>query len=204
MAIDPLSAGLSAVSLISGKGANDKARKDAKKAQEGSKALEQRAISLWDKLFARAEQSEKDGTFDPEKRIQALEKDTAHYESQDLGNLAGAMTVAGYRPGDSETGTRLDAVKVKYRRFLDNMRDEIRTKSFFEQNAAYQAASPQYLQPGLQGNAQRGAQAQSNIQNPAGFLSNLLPSLQGNGTPSSGANSKPVNWSFLKNFSGFA
>ncbi len=155
MAIDPISAGLSAVSMIGGKNANKKAEKKAESAQKGAKALEERAIKLWDVLFNRAEQAAQDGTFDPERRIQALERDTGAYEARDAGNLAGAMSVAGYKPGDSEIGTRLDAVKVKYRKFLDNMRDEIRTKSFFEQNQAYQAANPAYLAPGIQGNNNR-------------------------------------------------
>lgn len=196
MAIDPISAGLSAVSLISGKNSNKKAESDASKARKSSQRLEDRVVDLWDTLFKRAQDAEKSGTFDPEKRIAALEKNTAEYESRDLGNLAGALTVAGARPGDSEVGTRLDAVKVKYRKFLDNMRDEIRTSSFWDQQNAYMSANPSYLSGAMQGSANREQTALSQVQNPAGFLQNLLPSL----TPQK----KQPSFGFLKNFGAYA
>lgn len=103
-------------------------------------------------------------------------------------------------------------MKIKYRKFLDQMRDEIRTTSFFDQNAAYQAANPQYLQAGLQGNQVRGQQAQSQVQNPAGFLSSLLPSFGGGGSGGgsisgggagfnigTGIGAGVQDWSWLKN-----
>jgi hypothetical protein len=196
MAIDPISAGLGAVSLISGKNANKKAQSDAGKAKKSSQQLEQRVIKLWDTLFSRAENAEKSGLFDPEKRIAALEKNTAEYESRDLGNLAGALTVAGARPGDSEVGTRLDAVKVKYRKFLDNMRDEIRTSSFWDQQNAYMSANPSYLSGPMAASQNREQNALSQVQNPSGFLANLLPTLA--------PQKKQPNFSFLQNFGAFA
>lgn len=196
MAIDPISAGLGAVSLISGKNANKKAQSTADKARKSGQRLEDRVVNLWDTLFKRAQDAEKAGTFDPEKRIAALEKNTAEYESRDLGNLAGALTVAGARPGDSEVGTRLDAVKVKYRKFLDNMRDEIRTSSFWDQQNAYMSANPSYLSGAMAGSANREQTALSQVQNPAGFLQNLLPTLA--------PQKKQPNFGFLKNFGAYA
>lgn len=202
MAIDPLSAGLSAVSLISGKNSNKKAQSTADKAQKSNKRLEDRAVKLFDVLFSGAEKAVQSGVFDPERKIAQLEKDTGEYESRDLGNLAGALTTAGYQPGDSEIGVRLDAVKGKYRKFLDTMREEIRSKSFFEQQQAYQSANPSYLQPAIQGNNQTAQNALASQQNPAGFLANLLPSLMP--TKANTQSSKPVNWSFMKNFGQYA
>lgn len=194
--MDPVSAGLGAVSLISGKEANRKAQKTADSARKSSQRLEDRVVKLWDTLFSRADQAAKDGVFDPEKRIAALEKNTAEYESRDLGNLAGALTVAGARPGDSEIGTRLDSVKVKYRKFLDNMRDEIRTSSWWDQQNAYMSANPQYLNAPMQNANQRQQNATGQVQNPAGFLQNLLPTLS--------PQKKQPNFGFLKNFGAYA
>lgn len=175
--MDPISAGLGAVSLISGKNANKKAESQAKSAAKSGKAMEQRLVKLFDVLFKNAEDATKAGTFDPERKIAQLEKDTGEYESRDMGNLAGALTTAGYQPGDSEVGVRLDAVKGKYRKFLDTMREEIRTKSFFDQQSAFQTANPGILSAPMQGAHNREQTALGQIQNPSGFLGNLLPSL---------------------------
>lgn len=186
MAVDPVSAGLGAVSLISGKNANKSARNEANQAGQMSKALEQRVIKLWDVMFARAQQAEAGGEFDPERRIAALEKDTGRYESRDMGNLAGALRVSGYKQGDSEIGTRLDAVKGKYRSFLDTMRNEIRDKSWWDQQNAYASASPGMLNAPMQSVANRRDQALGQIQNPAGFLGGFLQNLRGLGVGGGG------------------
>jgi hypothetical protein len=178
MAVEPISAGLGAASLISGKEANKKARKDAQSAQSGQKAIEQRMIKLWDVLFARAKKAEDTGEFDPEKRIAALESDTARYESRDLGNLTGAMRIAGYKPGDSEVRTRQDAVKIKYRSFLDNLRNQIRDKSWQDQQDAYLSVGGANLGAPLASMQNRATSSYGRIQNPSGFLGNLLGGLR--------------------------
>lgn len=187
MAVDPVSAvstGLSAVSMASGKKANNAARKDANKANAQSQELEKRAIKLWDTLFKRAQEAEASGQFDAEKRIKELEADTGRYEARDTGNLAGAMRVFGYKGGDSEVGNRLDSVKVKYRSFLDNLRNQIRDNSWWQQQEAYQSASPAILSGPMQGASNREASARSRIQNPSNFLGNLMMQQRGaGGTP---------------------
>jgi len=181
VAIDPVTAGLGAVSMIQGKKANNAARREAGEANRMSRAMEQRVTKLWDTLFQRAEQAEKSGEFDPERRIAAVEKDTARYEGRDMGNLAGALRTAGYKPGDSEIGTRLDAVKTKYRSFLDNLRNDIRDKSWWDQQNAYASANPGML-GGAMGSAQnREAMARSRIQDPSQMLMGLMPFMQGGG-----------------------
>ena len=173
--MDPVSAGLGAVSLISGKNANKKAQKASDKAGASAQQMEQRLMRLWDTLFARAEAASKPGgDLDPEKRIANLEADTARYESRDLGNLTGAMRIGGYKPGDSEIGTRQDAVKIKYRSFLDNMRNEIRGQAFGEQTNAYLAAGGVPLGQAM-GSAQgRQQNAQSQMQSPGGMFQGML------------------------------
>ena len=181
---DPISAGLGAISLIQGKSAQKSADRQARSAEKSAKSLEARATKLFDVLFSTAENADKAGVYDPEKRIAALEADTGRYESRDTGNLAGAMRVAGYRPGDSEIGTRLDSVKIKYRRFLDDMREKIRVGSVREKQAAYAGANVGNLQPGIQGaNTRFGyATQEANSYDPSAFLQSWLPSLKGGGS----------------------
>lgn len=179
MPIDPVTVGLAGASMIGGKNANNKARKEADAAGRTSQALEQRMTKLWDIMFARAQQAEAGGEFDPEKRIAALETDTARYESKDLGNLSGAMRTFGYKKGDSEVGNRLDAVKTKYRSYLDSMRNEIRNNAWFDQQRAYQSVGD--LSGPMQNANNRQANARGRIQSPAMFLQNFLPAFRGTG-----------------------
>lgn len=181
MAVDPISAGLGAASLISGKKANQNASSAAGAAGRRGAAMEKRLTALFDLLFSNAREADQSGQFDPEKRIAALERDTGRYESRDMGNLAGALATAGYRPGDSEIGTRLDAVKGKYRSFLDTMREQIRQSSFMEKQQAYLSANPNILQPAMANAANQQQIAMSQLQNPAGFLQAFLPTLRGGG-----------------------
>lgn len=177
--MDPVSAGLGAATLISGKGANKKAQRASDKAGAYAKELEKRAVKLYDLLLANAEKADLSGAFDPEKRIAALEKDTARYESRDSGNLGGALASAGYKVGDSEIGVRLDAVKSKYRNFLDTMRDQIRQQAFFDKQAAYSSANPGMLNAAIGGARGEQQNALARLQNPSGFLGSFLPTLAG-------------------------
>lgn len=184
MAVDPVSVGLAGLNLVKGIGANKAAKKQANKAAKDAKNIEKRMTGLFDLLLNRATQADKQGTFDPEKRIKALEDRTAGYEARDASNLAGAMRVAGYRPGDSEIGTRQDAVKIKYRRFLDEARDNIRTQSWWDQQNAYLSANPNYLNAALEGARGRQSQALGKMQNPGDFLSLLMAANRPSGTSS--------------------
>lgn len=173
-----------ATAVASGLGlmGNKGAQKAANRAAKQGRALEARATRVWDKLFANAEEAERQGQFDAERRIASLERDTANYESRDLGNLGGAMRVAGYKPGDSEIGTRFDAVKMKYRRFFDATRDTIRQNVFNEKQAAY-AVPLGYLQPGLQGAQNRQNIALGSMSDPSGFAMALAPFLKDKAQP---------------------
>lgn len=105
-------------------------------AQQG--ALTQRQIALFDSLQARYQQMKGSGAFDPTKRLEQLDADTARYEGRDAGNLAGSLRVAGYRAGDSEIGNRLDAVKTKYRAEREGLANDIRRQSTNDELAAMQ------------------------------------------------------------------
>ena len=176
--MDPVSAGIGVASLASGKAANKKAQGKADAAGKRGRSLDARLVKLFDVLFSRADNAVKTGQFDADKRIASLERDTGRYEAKDLGNLGGALADAGYRPGDSEIGTRLDAVKGKYRSFLDTMRDQIRSNQFNEEQNAYLSANPALLSgPTNNAYGQQGMN-QGMVQGPGNFLQSFLPTLR--------------------------
>lgn len=199
----PWVAGLGALSSLS---ANQDAQRRADQALKYGQGLEGRATALYDKLLAEVQKADSEGQFDPERRIRAMEKDTANYESKDMGNLAGALRVAGYRGGDSEIGTRLDAVKLKYQKMRESMSDQIRTQTFNEKLAAYNSVNANLLQPGIQGSQFRYSANTSNQSNPSGLVAAIAPFLnkKDKTTPSaappvtSGKWNLPVQYGFKK------
>ncbi len=175
--IGEIIAGLGLVnSLIQG----NNARRDANRAAAKTESLTDRKLRLFELLQSIVENADKAGQFDPQTQINQLEKDTAKYEGLDLGNLAGALRVAGYRPGDSEIGTRLDAVKQKYRSELDTAREQIRRQSFIDKLNAYSAINPSLLDSSIQNSSNRESlarQQQANF-NPINFLGSMMPYLE--------------------------
>lgn len=138
--MDPISGALAGASLISGISGGKSAQKSANKAAASQKEVAKRALQLFDKMFGIAEDADKAGSFDADSQIKQLEKDTARYESEDLGNLAGASRVMGYAPGDSVVKDMLQNIKVQYRTTLDNARTALRKASVFDKLGAYGAA----------------------------------------------------------------
>lgn len=161
--VDPVSAAVGVIGSVIG-------AKENKKARAKQDALAQRYIQLFDTLFGKTAEAERRGFFDPASRLALLNRETAFYEGRDLGNLAGALRIAGYRPGDSEIGTRLDAVKAKYRLAREKMADEIRRQSFADLLSAYASANPQALNAPL-------ALYSSRMQDPTAFFQALMPYL---------------------------
>jgi len=139
---------------------------------------------LWDKVA----QAEHAGVFSPERQIEQVKQDIGEYESRDMGNLAGAMRVAYGGLPTSEIGTRLDAVKEKYRNDFGRLASGIRQNSIFNELNAYNMTRPDLPAAVAQGLGQAGmAQSQANLgmaqyynsllQNPASFFSLLMPYL---------------------------
>lgn len=180
---------LGALGTIGGLIQNEKARKDAKAAQKKAGKLTDRQVALFDMLMGMVKDADARGQFDPARRLDQLRADTAEYESRDLGNLAGAMRVAGYRPGDSEIGGRLDAVKLKYRSEFNRLANDIHDQAWSNKLASYRAIDPTALNSAIQQANYSAANAQSQVQNPAAFLSALMPYLNQGGSgaaPASG------------------
>jgi len=174
----PFAAVLGGASLIAGLVANEQQRKAARSAANSQRALVARQLALFDAMEKRVKDMEASGAFDPTKALENMEKQTAKYESRDMGNLAGALRVAGYRPGDSEIGARLDSVKTAYRDFLDTKRVEIPRMYNADKLAAYGSLNSGALNSGIEVFGRNRDLALAQIQNPAGFLAAWIPFLE--------------------------
>jgi hypothetical protein len=133
---------------------------------------------------------EQQGLFDPQKRMDMIDKQDAHFENLDLGNQAGALRVAGYRPGDSEYGIRNDAIANKHQVYRDQQYAQAISQAFNDHLNAITAANGNMLNPGIQAAQQNRMLALGSMQNPAGFFSSIMPLLSklggGNGDTGSG------------------
>ena len=127
MAVPALPLALGGASLLSGMMGNKGAQRSANRAQNMQDQLAQRVMALFDTMMGKAQSL--DSELAPDRQIRNLASDTAHYSGLDQANTAGALRVAGYQPGDSEIGTRLDAVALKHRRAFGEMANDIRTRS---------------------------------------------------------------------------
>lgn len=177
--MDPLTLGIGAAGVIGNIIGNSGAQRAANRAAADARRLTDRQVKLFDQILGFADQARERGDFDPEQRIAGLERDMARYEGRDMGNTAGALRTAGYRPGDSELGTRLDAVKLKYRADLDRMRLDERRKALFDMLGAYNASNPQGLNTAI--GYQQGQQqmALGQMQNPGQLFASIMPFLKG-------------------------
>lgn len=168
---------LGAVGALTGAAANDSAMREAKRARRAQDRLTGRQVELFDTILSAVKGADQQGAFDPDRRLERLDEDTARYESRDRGNLAGAMRVAGYQPGDSEIGVRQDTLGLKYRENRERMADDIRTDSIFRKLQAYSMANPGMLNPAIATQGARESNSMAGLQNPAGFFSALMPFL---------------------------
>jgi hypothetical protein len=173
--MDPISAGLGVASLASGISGNKGAKKAADSAGNSQKQLAKRQVDLFDTIMAAVKGADSQGFFNPDKQLAQLEADTSRYESRDMGNTAGALRVAGYRPGDSEIGLNLGAIKSKYKLDFQRQSNDIRNNSLFNKLNAYGAANGVNLGQSMQVYGQQQQYANSQRQNPAGMFASLAP-----------------------------
>lgn len=176
--MDPLTIGIGAAGVLGNLFGNSSAQRAANRAAADARRLTDRQVKLFDQMLGFADQARERGDFDAEQRIAGLERDMARYEGRDLGNLAGALRTAGYRPGDSELGTRLDAVKQKYRGDLDRMRLDERRKALFDMMGAYGATNPQGLNTAIGFNQGQQQLALSQMQDPSKLFASIMPYLR--------------------------
>lgn len=184
-------AGLGALGLIQ----NERARGDARDSQNAALSAQERALALeqekysdlqaiHQKLWGMVETFDRSGGFDPEHYVRKAQEDTARYESEDMGNLGGALRVLGYRPNSSEIGVRLDATKHKYRQDLNVMATGLRQNSIFNKLNAYNSTLGSVPNQGgvtaalnniAQTNLGLSQMYRGQIGNPANFLMSVLP-----------------------------
>jgi len=164
--------------LLSNRENNRKQENTAKDQLGQQQQLIDRQTKLFDTLFGAASDADKSGAFDPEKQIDLLNRTTAKYESRDLGNLGGALSIAGYKPGDSEVGVRMDAVKGKYQLERENQESQIRRQSLFDRFNAYNSANGGMLNAGIGTAGQNADRAYSRMQNPANLFQSIIPFLE--------------------------
>jgi hypothetical protein len=156
---------------------NEMADRRQKEAMKGQDALIGMQTDLFKVIKEAVTTAEKMGQFDPERQIAQLDKDVSKNQGRDMGNLGAGMNAAGYRPGDSEIGTRMDAVNLKYRDFRDRTANDIRNNAFTQKLQAYQAIGGQQLNPGIGVMGQRAEMAGQQRGNPGAFWQSLMPFL---------------------------
>jgi hypothetical protein len=203
MGIDPITAGLGLGGLLMQNEQNRKSNNAQKDARKGQDALMQRQIDLFDMLQRVVTDADKGGQFDPERQIAQLDKDVAKNQGRDMGNLGAGMSAAGYRPGDSEIGTRMDSVGLKYRDYRNRTANDIRTNSFLRKLQAYQGIGGQQLNPALSVYGQREHDAMGSMGNPSNFFSSIMPFLnkpQQQGQQGGGFDLAKYDWSKSKFF----
>lgn len=183
MGIDPISMGLGLVGMIANQDSNRRAQNNVDENQEAQDRILDRQTGLFDLIQGIVQQADKDGQFDPDRMLAQLDKDVAQSKGRDMGALGAGLSAAGYKPGDSEVGTRMDDIALKYQDYRDRQATDIRQNSFLQKLNAYQGIGGQQLNPALSVYGQRAGDAQQNVQNPMGFFQSIMPFLQGGNRP---------------------
>lgn len=183
MASDPVTLGLGVGSMLLQQMSN----RSSQNAQNRALSTQDRLLARQEALLAAAEkrvnEMRESGAFSPERRLDQLDKDTARFESRDAGNLAGALRTSGYKPGDSEVSTRLDAVKTKYRETREGLANQVRREATADEMAAVQGlpAMGQTLNAAIDVYGNRASQHSQDIQSLAPAIPTLADALRGLG-----------------------
>jgi len=175
MAIDPVSAGLGAATLITGKDANRKAKNDAKRANAMQMQLWERALKFYDMMSAEGQAAA--GALNPEAQIENMKKHVSDWEGTDQANLQSALRIGGYNSKDSEAVLRTGAVHSRWKNHLADRILDVSRQSIFDKLAALSAGNPGSLGLPMQIAQNQMQQAQSQMQNPAGFINSIMPFL---------------------------
>lgn len=181
MAIDPISAGLGAVSLLSGKQAQKKADKRRDAAQESEAQMAARAAKLFDVIMGNVDRADAGGLFDPEKRFAEMRKTLDRENDMDSVQLAGDLRIAGGKPGERASMNRLAGLRANQSEGLSRIKDQVTQESFFNKLSAYQAANPQSLLGAAGIYGRQADRAAGMGPNPGGFFESVMPFMNGGG-----------------------
>lgn len=167
-----------AIGALSSQDQNRRANRQASEGMDLQREQAQREREIYDILMGKLEEAEGAGVWDAEKQIADLDKEFAAYEARDAGNTAGAMRIMGYKPGDSETINRTDAIKGKYRLERDSMASNIRRQLPLSRLQAYASLKA----PNLAGiGANMTAYGQSQRSDPTAMFGSIMPYLMPQG-----------------------
>lgn len=187
----------------------NKARKAAQNAQmmalEQSQPLIDRQIKFFDTLFGKVQDAEAGGQFDPSGFIRRLDLENDRLSDERLKQMTGAAKRLGFAPGDSRIFDLITSSQSKSMADRDRLSSQLKRDLFFDKINAYAGVPVQNLGNavnqlrglyGDQTNLQLGMMnhAQSQMQNPAGFLGSIMPFLQ----PSSNASNNQWNIDWLR------
>jgi hypothetical protein len=128
---------------------NEMAGRKADDAKRGQDELLKEQLGLFKMMKETVLTMDKLGQFDPEKQIAQLDKDVSKNQGRDMGNLGAGLSAAGYRPGDSEIGTRMDAIALKHRDYRDRLATDIRANAATQKLNAYGMLNGGQLNPGI-------------------------------------------------------
>ena len=188
MGADPITAGLGAVSLVSGMNQAKKAEGAQKKAANAQKQIAERAVKLFDRMFNEVEAAQKNGQFNPTDAIAQTRKWALQDEDKGMRNMGSAFSAAGYVPGTSEIGRAMSSYKSRSSEVMDRMSLDLRRQAFADLLNAYGSINTGSL--GMASNIQQGLgqQAAAQSPNPMGFFQSIMPFL-GQNSAKSGATS---------------
>lgn len=177
-------------SLFAGMDANKKAKASADKASGRQKELIKRQTQLFDTIRGIVEGYDQSGGFDPSRMVQNRVEQGAAQEQLSTSNMAGALSVLGYKPGDTVASEQVRRVSRNIRDATIRDTENIKRQAFADKIGAYRAIDPSQLNPGIQVYGQQANQAMSQMQNPAGFFQAAMPFLQGNPFKVGGGNAQ--------------
>lgn len=180
MAVDPVTAGLGAASLISGKSAQKKASKQAASAQNLERMMAQRAAKLFDVLMGKAEEFEAQGGFDPDARFDEMRKTVDREYDMAASRLGGDLRIAGGKPGERAVVSRLAGLRGKQVEALTRLKDQLKQESFFNKLQAFSAANPGAPLGAANVFGRQADRAYGQMPDPTAFFQSMMPFMRQN------------------------
>lgn len=169
---------------------NRRAQNSADEAAASERRLTDRQVKLFDTLFNDASNRERQGEFDPRVAGEKARGRTSSAVKTAIGNAASSLRTMGYKPGDSVATDQLRQTTNSGALAINDAVTSAEQQARDAKVAAYRAADPSILNPGIQSNQRREALALGQQQSLAPLISSVLPFL---GTQQKQDNTQPFN-----------
>lgn len=170
---------MAGASMASGLLGNMKAQGAANKAQGTRDALNRRLIDRFDRMMGIVHSADVHGQFDPNQTIGRMKADANQGRQIEEAQTAAGAEKMGYQPGDTAFSRAMGRVSERFQTGIAQNAEAIRSGKLREELSAYGAPSGQDLAPGINAAEQDQQMALSQMQDPSGMLSSLMPYLQG-------------------------